>query len=139
MSPELALPAQASLEGMPEAPRAPDALLKVVMSGRLEMRRVRTTDRGAVHIEALVRQHVSRHPHALPLWVDYLVPDHGLSFASTHQHALDRLATLHEGEEVVVLGRGLEVGRHEGEQVLQFLHVDGIARADAVRHATPKE
>jgi hypothetical protein len=119
---------QGTLEGMPvvQAPALGERAIKVALLGELlHQAVVRATHHGAVKLEVVIRQQLEHHPRALPLLAVMTVPDLG-SFHATHCAAQDRAAHMREGTEVVVLGRGLELARHEGTDVFRLIHVDGI-------------
>lgn len=92
---------------------------------------VRDTTHGQVQIEALLRQRIEHHPQAVPLFAAWVIPDMG-GFAPTLDYARRKAALLKAGTEVVVLGRGLETGRHHGEPVFRLLETLGISRAEDI-------
>lgn len=78
-----------------------------------------------VHVDVLVRQQVEHHPHALSLFGSFAYPDQGC-IDSTLSAARKKAHAMAAGVEVMLVGRGLEIGRHEGLDVFRVLHVDAL-------------
>lgn len=119
---------QGTLEGMPvvQAPAQGEHLIKAALLGHLlHPAVVRAPHNDIVKLEVLFQQQLEHHPRALPVLAVMTVPDLG-SFDATYSEAQARVNHMHEGTEVVVLGRGLELARHEGMDVFRVIHVDGI-------------
>jgi hypothetical protein len=131
---------QPQLEGMPPAPtgRHRAAVLRdldaghplklAVLGALLRDAAVRETTSGGVALEVLVAQQLEHHPTALPLYAaQWFPPEAGLAQAFDDARALARRLTA--GTEVMVLGRGLERGRAQGEDVLRLIHTIGVRPA----------
>lgn len=127
---------QASLAGVDAvpAPELGEQLVNVALYGPLLHRAVvRTASDHTVRLEVLFRQQIEHHPRALPVLAVWTYPDLG-SFALTHDHVRAKVHAMQEGAEVMALGRGLELARHEGLDVLRLIHVDGIDLTSNHKH-----
>lgn len=103
-----------------------DQLAKVAVLGKLiHGALVREHADGKVCVEVLVDQHVEHHPRALPVFAEFPYPDQGCADA-TLSAARKKAAQLPAGAEVMFLGRGIELGRHESRDVFRIIHVDGL-------------
>lgn len=122
-------PAQASLDGMP--PIADESPRFAIHGTVLHRPELRHTTAGGVVMQLLISQHLHHHPHAHPVLVVWKYPDLGCPNA-TAQAAKSRAASLPPGTEVLVVGCGLEVDRHEGAPVLHLLHCEAIQPAAQV-------
>jgi hypothetical protein len=124
---------QATLDGIeppPPAPSTPElaAGVKVCFMGTpVAPLQVHHNTEGRVRLVAVLRQDVQHHPRAVPVLVKYTVPELG-SFAATYDYATKRAAELSAEREIIVVGQGLELGHHEGREVLRLLHCRAIAR-----------
>jgi hypothetical protein len=131
-------PSQATLDGLPDvqAPahtaEAGEAFRFVAAGPLLATVYVHTTSRSAVQLVALLRQQVPHHPQAMPLLaVQTLEPLPGEGYAPTYDRARALAAPLGKGEHVLVVGHGVELGQHQGAQVLKVIN------CEAVRPFTP--
>lgn len=132
---------QAALPGLPPPPQTPatpaaqcerSEPLKIAARGHLAAPARLIDDpthRGRILLEVHLRQHVDRHPRALPLVAVWAYPSH-LGTPAAYERALALAARLPEGTDTLVLGRGLETSHHHGEPCLRVLDVMGIRPAD---------
>lgn len=127
-------PEQPGLAGIPPAPNqasqaaAAGEQIKCCFIGHLASAALVRDERGEFVVEVLLRQHVPRHPQALPVlaaW-HYPGPAFGVDPLDTLHKCQALAATLPAGAEVVLLGRGLECSHHHGEPVLRVMDVLGI-------------
>lgn len=119
-------PVQPQLAGVPAVAQAAGTLLQFAALGTLvHPAHVRLGDDGVVRLEVLVRQRIEQHPRAFPLFGAFAYPDQGCIDA-TITAARRKALQLPAGAEVILAGRGLELGRHEGIDVFRVLHLDGL-------------
>lgn len=78
-----------------------------------------------VLLEVWLEQQIDHHPHALPLFAAWQVPDTG-GVGNTMQWARQLATGLRAGHDAVVAGSGLETGTRAGEQVLRVIRPTGI-------------
>jgi hypothetical protein len=84
-----------------------------------------------VLLEVWLDQIVEHHPHALPLFAAWQMPDIG-GLANTWQWARQLATGMTAGIEVLVLGEGLETGLRAKTPVLRVIKPVGIRRVDAL-------
>jgi hypothetical protein len=106
--------------------------LKLAVLGTLVADARVRTDGADVFVDVQIRQHVPRHPQALPLVASWHYPAAADPVATLHR-AQGLAATLPAGTPVVLLGRGLEVGHHDSAPALRVLHVLGLRAEGALR------
>lgn len=119
---------QASLDGIPDvqAPARPVPELRAGIIGHLlQHAAARDHVNGQVFVEVLLEQHVEHHPRALPVFAAFPYPDQGCVDA-TLSGARRKALQMPAGTEVMLVGRGLEIGRYSGRDVLRVLHVDAL-------------
>jgi len=76
--------------------------------------------REVVLLDVWLQQQVAHHPHALPLFAAWHMPDVG-GLAHTVQWAQQLASRMTAGAEVLVLGTGLETGTRGGQPVLRVI------------------
>ena len=140
-------PGQLTLGGIPPAVQTPavvsnaaatDATLAIALLGALVGKAiVRDTTRGELVLEVTLQQALEHHPQALPVFAAWQVPDQG-DWLATHTWASARARRITEGIDVMVTGRGIELGSHGGQAVLRVIHVTGIRAAVEIPTPQPE-
>lgn len=134
---------QATLAGIEPPPAAQPSLgadggVKVCFMGTpVEPVKVTHNHEGRVRLVALLRQDIEHHPRAVPVLAKYTVPELGC-FDATYQYAVRRAAELSAAGEILAIGQGVELGQHEGHQVLRLLHCRAIALPPSHVDITPE-
>lgn len=124
---------QASLAGIEPPPPLADVDLQVAIRGVLMQHaelRHGLDDSEQIHV--LVEQRLKAHALARPVHAVRVYRDTGAPHV-IHQIAHARAGRLRAGAEVVLLGRGLEPGHHEGQPVLRLIHLDAIKLASELQ------
>lgn len=105
--------------------------LKVAIMGRLAApaRLVEDPDSGPVPlVQVVLHQHVELHPRVWPVVATYAHQAElvGVDPEHVYQATTALVASLPAGTDVVLLGKGLEAGDHDGAPCLRVLHVLGL-------------
>jgi hypothetical protein len=119
---------QATIDGVEpvQTPAGAETAVKAALLGvLLHPAIVRIDSHNRVRLEVVFKQRLEHHPKALPVFASWIYPDLGC-FDSTHAAVKAKALGMNTEAEVMVLGRGLEIGRHEGLDVFRVIHVDGI-------------
>lgn len=138
----LQAPEQGQLDGVEPPVQTPaqlrmDEALRAGAFGHLARPAVvYMNDRGDVVVEVLLQQHVHRHPRALPLLAAWHYPAY-LGPGATFDRASRLVLELNEpGAEITALGFGLELGTHQGREVLRLIDCIGICPSSRVHPPT---